>query len=304
MANPQLENGKTEIANELLEAMIRTHFSPSEMTIILVILRKTFGWHKKSDRISFTQFEEATGMDRWHIAPALKHLVERHIITRSGTGYSLEYSIQKDYESWQSLPKSVTSIITEISNETKPATDIIVTKNSNEIITDSSNEVVTKNSNDSVKPSPKIITDSVEIVTKNSNEIITCLRETQKQESNNKRTGGTETPDEKFVLPDWIKPDVWKGFVEMRVRIKKPLTDRAKNLVIAELLKWQNIDKDNEPNAVLNQSVMNSWQGVFELTEVKDKRAIRNRQKTINSGFSQQRQQSPSQPKNHYVVVN
>jgi phage replication O-like protein O len=121
MANPQLEDGKTEIANDTAEALAKTHFSPAESKVLWAILRKTYGWHKKADRISYSQFEELTGMNRWHIGPAIKRLVSRHIITVSGTGYLLEYGLQKDFDKWK--------IVTENGNESLPKT---VTKDKDE----------------------------------------------------------------------------------------------------------------------------------------------------------------------------
>lgn len=66
-----------------------------------------------------------------------------------------------------------------------------------------------------------------------------------------------------FVLPDWIPAAAWKAYAEMRVRIRKPMTDRAKELTINNLEKLKALG--NEPGDVLEQSVQNSWQGVFPL---------------------------------------
>jgi phage replication O-like protein O len=108
MASPQTENGHIDIANELAEALCRINLSPYEWRILWVIFRKTYGWHKKADRISYTQFEEATGIGRWHINRALRRLAMRNIITISGNSRLMEYSFQKNYERWVSLPKMVT----------------------------------------------------------------------------------------------------------------------------------------------------------------------------------------------------
>jgi len=116
MANPQKENGLTPIANEIVDALARVNLSAYESRVLWCIFRKTYGWNKKIDRISYSQFEGATGMKRWHIGRTLKLLVKRNIITCQGEGQYLEYGIQKDYEQWQKgsnahqkpLPKGVT----------------------------------------------------------------------------------------------------------------------------------------------------------------------------------------------------
>lgn len=132
MANPQLEDGHTDIAHELVEALAKTQLSGYETRVLWAVLRKSYGWHKKTDRISYTQFEQLTGLNRRHVATALKRLIIRRIITEIGNGYKLEYGLQKDYTQWKiiteigndsykSLPKSVTKpIITEIGNTPLP----------------------------------------------------------------------------------------------------------------------------------------------------------------------------------------
>lgn len=54
-------------------------------------------------------------------------------------------------------------------------------------------------------------------------------------------------------------------FIKMRKLIKKPMTNRALELTISKLFKLAKDDKDRI--AILNQSIVNSWQGVFELKE-------------------------------------
>lgn len=54
-----------------------------------------------------------------------------------------------------------------------------------------------------------------------------------------------------------------QDFAKMRTRIKKPLTDRAKELTIADLQKLSSVPA--EWVAILDQSVQRGWQGVFSL---------------------------------------
>ena len=55
----------------------------------------------------------------------------------------------------------------------------------------------------------------------------------------------------------------WKDFIEMRIRIRKPMTVRAGELTIMDLNKLSR-DENTQVN-ILNQSIKNSWQGVFPL---------------------------------------
>ena len=55
----------------------------------------------------------------------------------------------------------------------------------------------------------------------------------------------------------------WKDFKMMRIKKKKPMTERAEELILNELNKLSN--NKEEQIAILNQSIMNSWQGVFPL---------------------------------------
>jgi hypothetical protein len=66
-------------------------------------------------------------------------------------------------------------------------------------------------------------------------------------------------------IPEWVSPATWADFVEMRKRIRAPLTDAAVKLSIRELTKLRAAGQD--PNAVIEQSVMNSWRGLFPVKE-------------------------------------
>lgn len=65
-----------------------------------------------------------------------------------------------------------------------------------------------------------------------------------------------------MTVPDWIPADAWAGFAEMRKKLKKPLTDAAAKLIIARLETFH--DAGQDVGRILNNSVENGWQGVFE----------------------------------------
>ena len=81
------------------------------------------------------------------------------------------------------------------------------------------------------------------------------------QETRNKTTTRARARD--FVLPDWIDSETWDAFEEMRRKIKRPLTDRARQLTLGKLSELR--AQGHASKAVLEQSILNSWQGVFPL---------------------------------------
>ena len=98
MANPQKENGYTAIANELMEALARTRISGEATQVLCVILRKTYGYQKKEDAISLSQFEEATGIKKPEVVRALAKLQMMNVIGKKANDIANIYGIVKDFE--------------------------------------------------------------------------------------------------------------------------------------------------------------------------------------------------------------
>lgn len=64
------------------------------------------------------------------------------------------------------------------------------------------------------------------------------------------------------MIPSWLDPEAWDGFVAMRRSIPKvPFTPRAQMLILKELQSLK--DQGYDPNKCLDQSTMKGWRGVF-----------------------------------------
>tara|TARA_Y100000310_G_C20665633_1_gene807324 strand:- start:621 stop:1427 length:807 start_codon:yes stop_codon:yes gene_type:complete len=96
MARPQLEDGHTRIANEVLDHLVQTYIAPNQWQVLLFILRKTYGYGKRIDWITNSQIVDATGLVKSTISRALKVLEERRIIVRDKKCIGF----QKDWEQW------------------------------------------------------------------------------------------------------------------------------------------------------------------------------------------------------------
>jgi len=80
--NPQLENGYTKIANELLEGIMLCKLSREELLLTMAIIRQTYGWGKKMEAISISTFEKLTSLNRRNVVRGINSLLERGLIER------------------------------------------------------------------------------------------------------------------------------------------------------------------------------------------------------------------------------
>lgn len=100
MANPQIENGHTRIANEILERVSREKLNGTQLRILLVIWRYTYGFQRKKHRLSLTFISNAIGGDRRQIQRDLKVLADRKIIIQTIEGQEREIGFNKNYNEW------------------------------------------------------------------------------------------------------------------------------------------------------------------------------------------------------------
>jgi len=104
MAKPQLENGYTMLANEIVDQFPRLNLTSNDWRVLWVIIRKTYGFHKKVDRIANSQILDATGLHKSVVSRTIKKLHAANIIFKNGK----IIGFQKDYEMWLGLAEKLT----------------------------------------------------------------------------------------------------------------------------------------------------------------------------------------------------
>ena len=105
MKNPQIEKGYTRIANEILEKLATYRISGEEWMVLLTILRKTYGFNKKEDIISISQFYSATGLAKSSICRSINKLTEKNIIYKKAIGITYLYCFNKLFNTWKVFTK-------------------------------------------------------------------------------------------------------------------------------------------------------------------------------------------------------
>ena len=69
-----MEDSYTQVPNDLMEILISPVPNNSERRLLILIARKTYGFHKNSDGISFSQFQNKLGMARDTVSKNLGRL--------------------------------------------------------------------------------------------------------------------------------------------------------------------------------------------------------------------------------------
>lgn len=106
MAGPQLENGFTQIANELLEVIMRTNFNATQLKILLCIIRFTYGFQRKSHYFSINFIANSLGVSKRTIGKELINLINADVLSeveKYTAKKERKLQINKKYNQWQNF---------------------------------------------------------------------------------------------------------------------------------------------------------------------------------------------------------
>lgn len=102
-ASPQLENGYTKLANELLDALISARLTARQWAVVMAIIRKTYGFNKKADEIGLSQLRDMTSIDKAHLSRTVRELEAAKVIHRKSGIHGHSLSINKKHSQWELL---------------------------------------------------------------------------------------------------------------------------------------------------------------------------------------------------------
>ena len=110
--SPQTEDGYTKIANELLDEFCKLDLKGGEFRTLFVIIRQTYGFCQKFNKISAQFIAEKTGLSLRYVRTAIKNLKLMGVIISDpddtlltgikmrGDKRATTYGINKDYSTW------------------------------------------------------------------------------------------------------------------------------------------------------------------------------------------------------------
>jgi phage replication O-like protein O len=117
LRGPQLEEGYTRIANEILEVASKVKLNGTQFKILMAIWRYTYGFNRKSSEFSLNFLSEATNSNKQQVKRELDKLIEDNIIIiekEADFNTSRILSFNKNYSEWkvegiQSIKKDTVS---------------------------------------------------------------------------------------------------------------------------------------------------------------------------------------------------
>ncbi|ECR8709886.1 replication protein [Salmonella enterica subsp. enterica serovar Emek] len=226
-----LDDGFTRIANEILEAVMHAGLSQHQLLVFMAVMRKTYGFNKKSDWVSNEQLSVLTGILPHKCSSAKNALVKRGILTQTGR----VIGINKTVSEWSSLPVKGT--------EKKPYLEKVnLPESGKKSLPESGNGYYPNQVN------------TKDTLTKDS-----------KDNSNKppKPPRAVSFDASSVQLPDWLSSITWSSWVEYRRDLKKPIKSQQTVTQAINLLDRCRLN-GYTPEEIINRSIANGWQGLFE----------------------------------------
>lgn len=95
-----IESGYSRISNAYLEHIAQLDVSSGALRMILLIIRKTFGFQKSRDLIANTVFEKECSLSASTVKDSINTLLERNVITVQKSGRFKLIGLNKNVSEW------------------------------------------------------------------------------------------------------------------------------------------------------------------------------------------------------------
>ncbi|AHF77931.1 Phage replication protein O [Sodalis praecaptivus] len=233
------DDGYTRIANELLEAVMLSGLTQNQLLIALAVIRKTYGYNRKSDWISNSQLSELTGIPETRCSTTRNELIKLNVIRAEGR----QTGVNKEISGWltkiNGICKPLRNPSTFTQSVKKSFTESVIDPLRNPLNTKDKH---TKDNKDNINPPiiPQAINSEAE-----------------------KKQPSSKFDPMQVTLPEWLSRQTWQSWVCYRKDIKKAIKSQQTVTQAINVLD-RSRSKGATPEDVINQSIANGWTGLFE----------------------------------------
>lgn len=271
-----LENGYLRLANQIQDALCIVELSGREFRVLNAIVRLTYGWSKKSDRIANSLIADKTTLKVKHVSEAVLSLAYRNIIILRRIGQTRYIGINTSLDKWAYAKPNCTKCPAAF-----PAAEVVTwvitipevsiynphkqgwlslkigtaipengdSKNTPQSIPENGDGYPRKQG----KASPKT-GNTKDILSKTNIKDLTPF---------NPPKGKVKFDPLSFPLPEWLDTSSWEEWVAYRKQSGKAIKTELTVTKAFKLLK-ECLDEGHDPVAVINTSIANGYQGLFK----------------------------------------
>ncbi|EJN7485592.1 replication protein, partial [Salmonella enterica] len=267
-----LENGYLRLANQIQDALCIVELSGREFRVLNAIIRLTYGWSKKSDRIANSLIADKTTLKVKHVSEAVLSLAYRNIIILRRIGQTRYIGINTNLDKWAyskphcskcpvsfpddeiatwiiSVPETRDSYPRK-GGRASPKTGIVIPENRDSVLPHSA---IPENGDSyprkEGRASPKT-GNTKDIIPKTNIKDLTPF---------NPPKGKVKFDPLSIPVPEWLNAASWNEWVTYRQQSGKPIKTELTVTKAFRLLK-ECLDEGHDPVNVINTSIANGYQ--------------------------------------------
>lgn len=130
-----LEDGYLRLSNTLVDALCRTKLSDRESRVVFAVIRRTYGYGKATDWVSYSQIEEMTDIDTDNVSRVIGGLLKRNVLIKDGK----KIGVNPTVSSWTDKTAKAKTVNSDSKNSLSILTVKPVNSDSEAVYSDSKN---------------------------------------------------------------------------------------------------------------------------------------------------------------------
>lgn len=251
----ELENGYLRLANQIQDALCIVELSGREFRVLNAIVRLTYGWSKKSDRIANSLIADKTTLKVKHVSEAVLNLAYRNIIILRRIGQTRYIGINTNLDKWAYAKPNCTKCPAAF-----PAAEVVTWVITIPEFRDSNFTPSTIPENGDNHPQKQ---GKGSLKTGNTKDILPKTNINTDLTPSNPPRGKVKFDPLSIPVPEWLDVSSWSEWVAYRQQSGKAIKTELTVTKAFSLLK-QCLDEGHDPIAVINASIANGYQGLFK----------------------------------------
>lgn len=251
----ELENGYLRLANQIQDALCIVELSGREFRVLNAIVRLTYGWSKKSDRIANSLIADKTTLKVKHVSEAVLNLAYRNIIILRRIGQTRYIGINTNLDKWAYAKPNCTKCPAAF-----PAAEVVTWVITIPEFRDSNFTPSTIPENGDNHPQKQ---GNGSLKTGNTKDILPKTNINTDLTPSNPPRGKVKFDPLSIPVPEWLDASSWSEWVAYRQQSGKAIKTELTVTKAFSLLK-QCLDEGHDPVAVINASIANGYQGLFK----------------------------------------